>query len=788
MTIRIILSSCLFLLLNSIFAQTKISPLINTLNSEEEKCGTDAMHKILYDTDSVYRQNFEDAQRKVRQQIANNSTPEAYRSILTIPIVFHVMHLGEPIGTGTNISNEQLLSALASLNDAYRGLAPFNSSGVDMEIEFCLASQDPAGNATTGINRIDASGTSDYNTNGLTRTGTNNHVTIKALSKWPNTDYYNIWVVTEIDGNNGEGGTQGFAYFPGAGPSLDGTVILYNAIGYDPTGSRCFNVKSYTNYNTTLIHELGHALDLYHTFEDDSDGNACPPNTSCTTQGDECCDTPPHERTTGCPSGTLNLCGTLRDNHMHNFMDYSSAACQTEFTSDQKVRARAALTTTRASLLTSSGCTPVSSPTSDFIIECAGPSIARCTGNAVTLYDLSSNNPNSWSWNFSGGNPSTSTSQNPVVSYSNPGIYPVTLIASNNFGTGTTETKSSYITIYGTPTTACINGITNVGNFGHAITNVSFNNIHNTTSNSTNGYDDFSCAATTCITEGQTYNLSIDVQANHPSQGAAYKVFIDYNDNGDFLDLGEQIMSGTLAANSGTVTEHQNITIPLTATENKLLRMRIIHDQLSVTNSCETLFTGSSEDYGVYISPTANINSQPANININDGGMATFTVAATSGISYQWQENSGSGFTDLFNGGIYSNVNTSSLLLNNVPISMNGNTYRCIVSNGCDQTVNSSSAILTVTSPISISYINNENIFDLNVYPNPCENDITLEFYSTTNEIASYKISNLLGQILLKKQIKSISGRNSLKLNMDDLPKGIYLIHLNDKTIKMRKN
>ena len=119
---------------------------------------------------------------------------------------------------------------------------------------------------------------------------------------------------------------------------------------------------------------------------------------------------------------------------------------------------------------------------------------------------------------------------------------------------------------------------------------------------------------------------------------------------------------------------------------------------------------------------------------------------------------------------------------------MNGNTYRCIVSNGCDQTVNSSSAILTVTSPISISYINNENIFDLNVYPNPCENDITLEFYSTTNEIASYKISNLLGQILLKKQIKSISGRNSLKLNMDDLPKGIYLIHLNDKTIKMRKN
>ena len=77
------------------------------------------------------------------------------------------MHTGEPEGTGTNISREQILSALESLNDGFRGNAPFNSSGVDMEINFCLAARDPSGNPTSGINRVDASSITNYSTNGI---------------------------------------------------------------------------------------------------------------------------------------------------------------------------------------------------------------------------------------------------------------------------------------------------------------------------------------------------------------------------------------------------------------------------------------------------------------------------------------------------------------------------------------------------------------------------------------------------------------------------------------------
>lgn len=67
-------------------------------------------------------------------------------------------------------------------------------------------------------------------------------------------------------------------------------------------------------------------------------------------------------------------------------------------------------------------------------------------GNSVTFTDLSENIPTSWSWTFEGGTPATSTEQNPTVTYSEPGEYTVTLVASNAFGSDT-ETKTAYISV-----------------------------------------------------------------------------------------------------------------------------------------------------------------------------------------------------------------------------------------------------------------------------------------------------------------------------------------------------
>lgn len=69
-----------------------------------------------------------------------------------------------------------------------------------------------------------------------------------------------------------------------------------------------------------------------------------------------------------------------------------------------------------------------------------------CPGTSIQFTDMSTYNPTSWSWTFQGGTPSTSTAQNPVVTFNSAGTYNVTLVATNANGSGT-EVKSGYITI-----------------------------------------------------------------------------------------------------------------------------------------------------------------------------------------------------------------------------------------------------------------------------------------------------------------------------------------------------
>lgn len=73
-----------------------------------------------------------------------------------------------------------------------------------------------------------------------------------------------------------------------------------------------------------------------------------------------------------------------------------------------------------------------------------------CAGTAVNFTDLSANSPTSWSWTFTGGTPSSSTSQNPTVTYSTGGTYQVSLTVTNASGTDT-KTVNSYITVDDAP-------------------------------------------------------------------------------------------------------------------------------------------------------------------------------------------------------------------------------------------------------------------------------------------------------------------------------------------------
>ncbi len=84
-------------------------------------------------------------------------------------------------------------------------------------------------------------------------------------------------------------------------------------------------------------------------------------------------------------------------------------------------------------------------PVADFSAD----TISVTEGDTVTFTDLSTNTPTTWFWTFEGGTPTSSTNQDPTVTYNTAGTYDVSLTAANAEG-NVTESKTGYITVTAT--------------------------------------------------------------------------------------------------------------------------------------------------------------------------------------------------------------------------------------------------------------------------------------------------------------------------------------------------
>jgi hypothetical protein len=89
------------------------------------------------------------------------------------------------------------------------------------------------------------------------------------------------------------------------------------------------------------------------------------------------------------------------------------------------------------------------------------------------------------------------------------------------------------------------------------------------------------------------------------------------------------------------------------------------------------------------------VTGNPPNRTICLGGSTTFPATVTNATSYQWQENSGSGFVNITNGGVYSNATTATLTITGATAGMSGYTYR-LVAAGPGGSATSNAATLTV--------------------------------------------------------------------------------------------
>lgn len=119
-----------------------------------------------------------------------------------------------------------------------------------------------------------------------------------------------------------------------------------------------------------------------------------------------------------------------------------------------------------------------------------------------------------------------------------------------------------------------------------------------------------------------------------------------------------------------------------------------------VSGSCGSPATSSSATLTINSAPS--ISQNPAASSICEGGNASFTVAASgSGLNYQWQVNSGSGYGNITNGGMYSGATSATLSITGASLAMNGYAYRAYVSGTCAPAVMSSGGTLTVLANVT---------------------------------------------------------------------------------------
>ncbi|MES2800082.1 MAG: PKD domain-containing protein [Bacteroidota bacterium] len=345
--------------------------------------------------------------------------------VYQIPVVVHVIHNGEAVGTATNVSLAAIQSQIDVLNEDFRKMLGTNGynthpSGADTKIEFCLAKRRPDGSAfpggEDGVNRIPRSTAGftapPFSTAYIDATikpytyNNNTPAVVGGYARgWDPSKYLNIWLC------NISGGILGYAQFPessiggmGCGTqaaSTDGVVFLYNSIGK----SAITGFPGPYNEGRTATHEVGHWLGLRHIW---GDGN-------CTVD-DFCNDTPEAGAANyGCPAGTNSCTSAAPDfpDMIENYMDYTDDLCMNIFTNDQKMRMRIVLESSprRLALINSDACVPPNNNDAR-VINILNPIGDNCVGSIVpqvTIRNCGANNLTSATINYKVDNGATTT-------------------------------------------------------------------------------------------------------------------------------------------------------------------------------------------------------------------------------------------------------------------------------------------------------------------------------------------------------------------------------------------
>lgn len=229
---------------------------------------------------------------------------------------------------------------------------------------------------------------------------------------------------------------------------------------------------------------------------------------------------------------------------------------------------------------------------------------------------------------------------------------------------------------------------------GH-ITNVLFPSTGEI--NRTSGWDNYiNTGMSASVVQGNAFDLSVTKTVTNT---ASITAWIDYNNNGSFADVGEQVM---IYASNSIATQTQSITIPLTSSVGTT-RMRVMfkYNGSAVSNSCETAGGYIDvEDYDINIVASEPCSGTPDAGNtlstnlLPCGATNSFTLSmdltqTKDNITYQWQSS--------INGTTYSNIGGATAA--SLATSHTASTYyQCIVT--C-----TNSGFSDISTPLRVDYM-----------------------------------------------------------------------------------
>lgn len=381
---------------------------------------------------------------------SNLSAGKAAATEYTVPVVFHILYDCSNLMLPTTdavckTALDQVNSDFARLGaDTNLIFTPFKSLYIPSDIRFMLATRDPQGNCTNGIVRH-----YDSRTNWKQAEANCGACDPYWAHTWDPTKYLNIYVVGNIVSSGtvtGGGIVVGYTFRPGTwGTQNAHDAIVYNASYLTGSQAGIPNARS-------LSHEIGHWLDLAHTF-----GNTNNPGVVCGSTGpgggDGIADTPDTKGNFNtCPVSSTNTAFTCTSpnptnsanyyQNVNNFMDYSS--CARNFTQGQTTRMRNTLqmnVSGRSNLITSTNLAATNvngsglcAPVADFISTACSYTV--CSGSSLTMRDISFNGTvTSRQWDADNGaviaNPTGTLTS---INFPNVGTSVVTLTVTNGQG------------------------------------------------------------------------------------------------------------------------------------------------------------------------------------------------------------------------------------------------------------------------------------------------------------------------------------------------------------------